>query len=234
MKKFLRKVNRGLVLGGVLIIGTTIYIIADLKNFEKEKPVVEQTITEYTQAVAKFNITPEKNREYNITLNKEDSQKLTADWQAIIDEYWIDKKASANDIFYYYDDKSYLEDSVISYIDNKQRGYVTDISINLSDCNVKKDGPNAAVVTCTSNVYYVGLENSAIFTPGGCNSYYTYFGNESPIDPKLMQTTFSENLTLYLEKKSDGWKITKSEVYDNYDVNVSKVQESDSESNSEN
>jgi hypothetical protein len=95
MKKFLRKVNRGLVLGGVLIIGTTIYIIADLKNFEKEKPVVEQTITEYAQAVAKFNITPEKNREYNITLNKEDSQKLTADWQAIIDEYWIDKKASA-------------------------------------------------------------------------------------------------------------------------------------------
>ena len=78
MKKFLRKVNRGLVLGGVLIIGTTIYIIADLKNFEKEKPAVEQRVTEYTQAVAKFNITPDKYREYNISLSKEDSQKTAA------------------------------------------------------------------------------------------------------------------------------------------------------------
>ena len=234
MKKFLRKVNRGLVLGGVLIIGTTIYIIADLKNFEKEKPAVEQRVTEYTQAVAKFNITPDKYREYNITLGTEDSQKIAADWQAIIDEYWIDKKILENDIFYAYDDKSYLEKSVNYYIENKQRGYVTDISIDLTDCKIKKDGPNAAVMTCVANIYYVGLENSGIFTPGGYNNHYTYFDNESPIEPKLMQTTFSEEITFFLEKKADDWKITKSETYGQMDVNVSKVQESDSESNSEN
>lgn len=234
MKKFLRKVNRGLVLGGVLIIGTTIYIIADLKNFEKEKPIVEQRVTEYTQAVAKFNITPEKYREYNITIGTEDSQKISADWQAILDEYWIDKKVPTDDIFYSYDDKSYLEENVSFYIEDKQRGYVTDISIDLTDCKIKKDGPNAAVMNCIANIYYVGLENSGIFTPGGYNSHYTYFDNESPIEPKLMQTTFSEEITFFLEKKSDGWKITKSETYGHMDVNVSKVQESDSESNSEN
>ena len=234
MKKFLRKVNRGLVLGGVLIIGTTIYIIADLKNFEKEKPAVEQRVTEYTQAVAKFNITPEKYREYNITIGTEDSQKISADWQAIIDEYWIDKKILENDIFYAYDDKSYLEKSVNYYIENKQRGYVTDISIDLTDCKIKKDGPDAAVMTCVANIYYVGLENSGIFTPGGYNNHYTYFDSESPIEPKLMQTTFSEEITFFLEKKADDWKITKSETYGQMDVNVSKVQESDSESNSEN
>ena len=234
MKKFLRKVNRGLVLGGVLIIGTTIYIIADLKNFEKEKPAVEQRVTEYTQAVAKFNITPEKYREYNITIGTEDSQKISADWQAIIDEYWIDKKILENDIFYAYDDKSYLEKSVNYYIENKQRGYVTDISIDLTDCKIKKDGPNAAVMTCVANIYYVGLENSGFFSPGGYNIHYTYFDSESPIEPKLMQTTFSEEITFFLEKKADDWKITKSETYGQMDVNVSKVQESDSESNSEN
>lgn len=234
MKKFLRKVNRGLVLGGVLIIGTTIYIIADLKNFEKEKPAVEQRVTEYAQAVAKFNITPEKYREYNITIGTDDSQKISADWKAIMDEYWIDLKASTNDIFYYYDDKSYLEECVNYYIEDKQRGYVTDISIDLTDCKVKKDGPNAAVMSCIANIYYVGLENSGIFTPGGYNNHYTYFDSDSPIEPKLMQTTFSEEITFFIEKKSDDWKITKSETYGKMDVNVSKVQESDSESNSEN
>ena len=89
-------------------------------------------------------------------------------------------------------------------------------------------------MTCNANIYYVGLESSGIFTPGGYNSHYTYFDYDSPIDPKLMQTTFSEEITFFLEKKSDGWKITKSSVYDNFDVNVSKVQKSDSENNSEN
>lgn len=234
MKKFLRKVNRGLVLGGVLIIGTTIYIIADLKNFEKEKPAVEQRVTEYTQAVAKFNITPDKYREYNISLSKEDSQKTAADWQAILDEYWLYTKVPTDDIYYFYDNKSYLEESVNYYIENKQRGYVTDISIDLTDCKIKKDGPDAAVMKCIANIYYVGLENSGIFTPGGYNNHYTYFDNDSPIEPKLMQTTFSEEITFFLEKKADDWKITKSETYGHMDVNVSKVQESDSESNSEN
>lgn len=234
MKKFLRKVNRGLVLGGVLIIGTTIYIIADLKNFEKEKPAVEQRVTEYTQAVAKFNITPDKYREYNISLSKEYSQKTAADWQAILDEYWLDTKVPTDDIYYFYDNKSYLGESVNYYIEDKQRGYVTDISIDLTDCKIKKDGPDAAVMSCIANIYYVGLENSGIFTPGGYNNHYTYFDNESPIEPKLMQTTFSEGITFFLEKKADDWKITKSETYGQMDVNVSKVQESDSESNSEN
>lgn len=233
MKKFLRKVNRGLVLGGVLLIGTTVYVIADLKNFEKEKPVVEQTVKEYAQAVADFNLTPEKYREYNIPINKEDSQKLTADFDAIADKYWIDAKPQGNDMFYYYYDKSNFESGIDSYIKNMQRGYITDISIDLSDCKVKKDGPNAAVMTCNSNVYFVGLENSAVITPGGYNNHYSYFDRESPIEPKLMQTTFSEEITFFLEKKSEGWKITKCECY-TMDYNISKVQESDSESKSEN
>lgn len=234
MKKFLRKANRGLILGGALIIGVTAYVAVDLNRFKEEKPIIEQTLKEYADAVEKFNITPDKYREYNITLGTEDSQKIAADWQAIIDEYWIDKKILENDIFYAYDDKSYLEKSVNYYIENKQRGYVTDISIDLTDCKIKKDGPDAAVMTCVSNIYYVGLENSGIFTPGGYNNHYTYFDNESPIEPKLMQTTFSEEITFFLEKKADDWKITKSETYGQMDVNVSKVQESDSESNSEN
>lgn len=234
MKKFLRKANRGLILGGALIIGVTAYVAVDLNRFKEEKPIIEQTLKEYADAVEKFNITPDKYREYNITLGTEDSQKIAADWQAIIDEYWIDKKILENDIFYAYDDKSYLEKSVNYYIENKQRGYVTDISIDLTDCKIKKDGPNAAVMTCVANIYYVGLENSGIFTPGGYNNHYTYFDNESPIEPKLMQTTFSEEITFFLEKKADDWKITKSETYGQMDVNVSKVQESDSESNSEN
>ncbi len=234
MKKFLRKANRGLILGGALIIGVTAYVAVDLNRFKEEKPIIEQTLKEYADAVEKFNITPDKYREYNITLGTEDSQKIAADWQAIIDEYWIDKKILENDIFYAYDDKSYLEKSVNYYIENKQRGYVTDISIDLTDCKIKKDGPDAAVMTCVANIYYVGLENSGIFTPGGYNNHYTYFDSESPIEPKLMQTTFSEEITFFLEKKADDWKITKSETYGQMDVNVSKVQESDSESNSEN
>jgi hypothetical protein len=129
MKKFLRKANRGLILGGALVIGVTVYVIADLNRFKDEKPVIEQTIAEYADAVEKFNITPEQYRQYNIKYNKEDSQKQISEFYQFADEYWIDSSEANVDIFSYYIDKDAFKNSMRDLVENNS----TDIASYFSE-----------------------------------------------------------------------------------------------------
>ncbi len=230
MKKFLRKANRGLILGGALVIGVTVYVIADLNRFKDEKPVIEQTIAEYADAVEKFNITPEQYRQYNIKYNKEDSQKQISEFYQFADEYWIDSSEANVDIFSYYIDKDAFKNSMRDLVENKTRGYITEFSVDMTDYKINKNGPDGAAVECTANIYFVGAENSAVITPSGYDMYYSYYDPESPVEPKVMQTSFSQQCTFFLEKESEGWKITKCESFDNYDTRVTAVKDSESDS----
>lgn len=229
MKKFLRKANRGLILGGVLIIGVTAYVAVDLNRFKEEKPLIEQTINEYADAVEKFNITPEQYRELNVKYSKDDSDKQISEFNKFADEYWISGVEVNDDLYTWLIDKDYFRGSMRNLIDNKQRGYITDFSVDITDCKINKDGPNAAIVSCMANIYYVGTENSAVITPAGYNEHYTFFDPESPIEPRVMQTSFSQDCNFYMERKSEGWKITKCDYMDSYDVMVTPVQDSESE-----
>ncbi len=223
MKKFLKKANRGLILGGILIAGVTVYVIADLNKFKEEKPLIQQTITEYADAVEKFNITPEKYREYNLKYNKEDAQKLIAEFNTFTDEYWLGGVENNEDLLTFYYVKNDFKNSMNQLVENQQRGYITEFEVDLTNCRISKDGPDAALVTCTANIFFVGTENSAVITPTGYDAHYTFFDDESPVEPRVMQTTFSQECTFFMERKSADWKITKCETFNNYDINVSPV-----------
>ena len=58
MKRFLKKVNRGLVLAGLILIGFVIYIIFDMNSFKKNKPQIAQTLKEYISEIEDVAVTP--------------------------------------------------------------------------------------------------------------------------------------------------------------------------------
>ncbi len=229
MKNFMRKVNRGLVLGGVLIIGVTVYVVADYKRFDSEKPEVEELVREYVGAFAEFNITPEQYRETSIQYSKEDSINRIAEFNEFADKYWIDTENSELDIFSYFVNKDRFSAAMQNLIDFEERGYITEFSIDITDMKIKKDGPDAAVATFTSHYFFKGTEDSAIISPAGFNAHYSFYDPNDPVEPRFMQNSFSEETIINLVRKSDGWKITKGLSESNYDIEVTPIRSDDSE-----
>ncbi len=230
MKKFLRKANRGLILGGILVIGLAVYIVTDLNRFKTEKPLIEQTVKEFSAALADYNVTPEKYRELNAQYSTADSEKRIEEFSQFTDKYWISIDDAINEMYGWASLKEDFKNSMTQLLDNKDKGYITEFSAELNDCKVNKDGPNCAVMTCTANLYFVGTENCTIICPGGYDDSYMWYDEEEMGEPEVVQTSLSQDCTFYLERTSDGWKITKCEFYD-MDSYITAIEDTESEEN---
>ena len=62
MKNVYKRINRGLVLAGVLLVGFVIYVISDTLQFKKTKPLLKDMAADYMQKLCELNVTPEKYR----------------------------------------------------------------------------------------------------------------------------------------------------------------------------
>ncbi|MBE6861554.1 MAG: hypothetical protein E7497_01450 [Ruminococcus sp.] len=229
MKKFLRKANRGLILGGILVIGLAVYIVTDLNRFKTEKPLIEQTVKEFSAALSDYNVTPEKYRELNAQYSTADSDKRIEEFSQFTDKYWLSVEDAYNDMYGWASLKEDFRSSMKQLLDNKDKGYITEFSADLTDCKVNKDGPNCAVMTCTANLYFVGTENCTIICPGGYDDTYSWRDEEAG-EPEVVKTSVNQECTFYLERTSDGWKITKCEFYD-MDSYITPVEDDESDEN---
>ena len=89
LKKFLRRVNRGLLLGGIVLAGFVVFVITDTISFKKNKPVIEDEIKSYVSMLEDVGV----NKGSDQTSYKEGIDSL-------INNYWTfsDEKS---DLFYY-------------------------------------------------------------------------------------------------------------------------------------
>ena len=210
MKYRLKKINRGLVLAAVLLVGLVIYIVVDTHNFKSEKPQIEQTVMNFVQALGEQNITPEEYREKGKRYSEEDAKKRTDDFARFLDEYWISAESDGNG-YNWAVYKSDLKNDMKEIIDDTN-GYITDFNAEIRDCKISKDGPNAALADCTVKIVFVGLPDFAVIGAGGID--YNYIGQELESDEKLVKVSIEQSCSFGLERTSDGWKITKNEWYD--------------------
>lgn len=189
MKKFLRRVNRGILLAVVLVIGVAVYVIADNGHFKASKPDIEKAAGDYLAKVKEINLLPADKK-----------AKQTLD---VVEQYWCDKASNYTYGFSKKDMKAYLE-TVKKY--GSEQTTLTEYNEIIRDMTVLKNGPGCARVTVSYDVsmtmdkedrdYQIfGLEAD---TYGG---YYNVQGED-----KLV---CSQNLilTLYLYETDGTWKI---------------------------
>lgn len=128
MKK-LRNLNRGIILFIVLIIGFVGYIVYDNIRFQKEKPAIEKTVTEYFEQIGEMNLLPKQYRKLGEPVPKEVVQQKIADNNKLIDQHWTTK--SGND----YRTKEDIKTELKRLFENQQSG---NNKIQDATCGVKK------------------------------------------------------------------------------------------------
>lgn len=195
----LKKVNRGLLLGAVLIVGTASYVVADNINFGKNKETIENTAKEFTEDLAKSNVGDRKTAVNN--------------WNELVDKYFIDYTVSEYDDYVF--NKSALQ-SQINENNTKKKvdTVIKSASIFPKNIEVKKYGPSGALVTFeyTLSMEYVGNDERHMDFNGidFAGDYWSDDPDElksSEYKNKSFSYTDMGTATIFLLKKGDTWKI---------------------------
>lgn len=126
MRRFLKKANRGLLVGAFALILLVIYVIVDYSSFSNEKPKIKETLENYIT-------------NFYAELSTNDYEGV----KEIVIDSWTDEPV---DTFgYYYDDK----DGILSVIDEAKgysnAGKYSNNSVAIESISIKKSGPGMAL-----------------------------------------------------------------------------------------
>lgn len=195
----LRNINRGLVLGAVLIVGVSGYEIYQNSAFKKSKPEIEKLTHEITEEMGNASVG--------------DDKAVKDNWTKLIDKYFTEYQNDMDFGFTRSDYTSAAKDN----IDNKF-GKVTAAETKLADLKVSKYGNNGAMVTFEWTGYfeYEGYDiNIPAIAPYGvdinCSEDHEQASEKHKNDKG--SNTFETSVQMYLQKKQDGWKIASIETY---------------------
>lgn len=228
MKNVYKRINCGLVLAGVLLVGFVIYVISDTLQFKKTKPLLKDMAVDYMQQLCELNVTPEKYRSLEKLAKQPDYVKsIQDDLTKLLNENWKDVESAHSQSFYYYGmNRSEVEAGYNSYLKDSGDvyGYITKMTatVNNADCSVTKCGVNTAQVIMSFDcvVQYVG--DPCWFSPAYPNAMqdiaggnmYMYQedvaipqGKEQKRSSDLMSTTVTVSYEFTYQLADGDWKI---------------------------
>lgn len=201
----LRRLNRGLILGAVLIVGTVSYVIYDTNRFNQSREEIQNAVESYFDSMAQAN------------KNGKDAMKDSC--SDLINEEWVYDKSAEDS---YYLTKSSLLDSIKSSDEeDTSTGYITEFECSPSNITVNKNGPDGAVVTLDMEAYIEFYGYPYALLPVGFeqldnNNYENtddYFFCNPDDSIKYRLTQGYEGISVYLKNTGGEWKITAVESY---------------------
>lgn len=195
------KINRGLVLGAVLIASTAAYVVYDNYQFKNSKQEIQDKVKSYLADAAQVNLSG--------------ADDIYSKAEELVNGYWIYDKSA---------DENYIgKNSVIRNIndlkdDNTITGHITECEFLPSDIKVSKNGPDGALVTLTVESYEEFYGSPAAMSPKGFepvdNQNYDENGSNDTDDKiKYKSNSLYDNVIFELVKKDSEWKIVSCECY---------------------
>lgn len=199
----LKKLNRGLLLGAVLIIGTASYVIYDNHRFKESKPEISATVENYFKNLSAVN-TAGKDEIYD---------KATQ----LVNDNWAYRKMNDNEYFISKNDM--ISQIKVFEEDNLAVGYFKEFDVSVGDIKVSKNGPDCAVAYLSVDVYSEFFGSPAAMWPTNFTSTddgYIYSSDyESAVDEndEFKSTRNYDTVVVYLKSVDGEWKITGIDDY---------------------
>lgn len=215
LKTLWKKANRGVLLAIVLILVLCCYIVIDKLTFSNEKPEIDETMQTYLTTYLDALTVSEDFITAGGTWDASSIAKQRETLSEIIKTYWTDTFYQSNNGWYSQIDKGeFLETLQSTYSDSLlNQGYITNIDNMISNVRITKNGPGAAIYTCTlkfttttqGTTDFVSVDGNTNTT----NANYWYDDSTSTVPVTETQTlTFEYDVQVELLRENGTWKIS--------------------------
>ena len=205
--------NRGVVLGAILMIALIIYIVADTRSFSNAKPELKAYADSFVSDYVSAGVTPEAYRTVDATsCSKECTDKIRENLQKVVNEYMTPMESANTDSmygYYYGVNASELIEQIGIAADASNFGYVSKISaVPQKDTTIKKSGVDLAqvIISYDLTVEYAG--NPYVQLPALSTSINYYDPQNAPeFSDETARAKGEIELELTLKKMDGQWRI---------------------------
>ena len=200
MKRWYKKVNRGLVLAMILIVGLVSYITVGTIQFNQQKESAKELIENYMEAVMKFAV---------------DKRASNIQAEQLMGTYWEKKemRLQAGGM-----DKEVFQMQMNQFLEEKN-GNLEQLSGIMTDYQINKYGTNGALCKIEYNYDFTLSGETVVILPTGIEviskEVWTEYGLETDQKAKRNEQL---SANVYLTLTDDGWKIVRITI-DRYMVN---------------
>lgn len=184
MKRLWKRVNRGLVLAAVILVGLVIFIQIDQYQFRSAKPEIEQMTREYLARVKEIN-----------QLEPDERRKQT---RLLLSEYWEDSNGLTMG-----ESRNSME-RYLNSIEKEDFGKLEEYADLIDTIEIKKSGPRAASVDVT---YEVTLKGDKRVSSYGIYGLEACWYGSAQGDAERTSDSRVYEITFQLTQGKDGWKI---------------------------
>ena len=189
MKKFLKKANRGLLLGGLALFLLIIYIYVDYSGFDEEKTKVKEVVENYIE-------------NFYMKMSQNDYEGI----YELVDKSWSDEIIITGED-YYYEDKENLSQFFEAHKSKTTKEQYGKVTSDIEMLSVSKIGPDMAKVEVSYSVNMeIGAE-SKYYSP--FTSYSSRLYEDDIHKEYIYKVEYFVNV--YLRKVDGEWKIVQCE-----------------------
>lgn len=200
MKRWYKKVNRGLVLAMILIVGLVSYITVGTIQFNQQKESAKELIENYMEAVMKFAV---------------DKRASNIQAEQLMGTYWEKKEMRLQDGGI---DKEVFQMQMNQFLEEKNEN-LEQLSGIMTDYQISKYGTNGALCKIEYNYDFTLSGETVVILPTGIEviskEVWTEYGLETDQKAKRNEQL---SANVYLTLTDDGWKIVRITI-DRYMVN---------------
>ena len=191
MKRWYKKVNRGLVLAMILIVGLVSYITVGTIQFNQQKESAKELIENYMEAVMKFAV---------------DKRASNIQAEQLMGTYWEKKEMRLQDGGM---DKEVFQMQMNQFLEEKN-GNLEQLSGIMTDYQINKYGTNGALCKIEYNYDFTLSGETVVILPTGIEviskEVWTEYGLETDQKAKRNEQL---SANVYLTLTDDGWKIVR-------------------------
>jgi len=217
MKKIWKKMNRGVALAIILLVGLIIFFIIDNAVFAQEKPMLNEWLEEFLEETAKVNLLPEQYRVPGAEIPDDVIEAKTKEAKDFVDKYFTEYKSQ-------YVSNSRKQQIIwltdVMHEENRRMGNVIeDISFSLVNISgIQKQATNAVRISFTVNMIISASPSIRFLNLTQPVRGFSYTHN-SFTDEEIqnMSSEFSMNITLF--KINGEWKIAESQQWGGFNSN---------------
>ncbi len=205
MKNFLKRANRGLILGAIVLVGFVAFVIADTAAFKKNKPQIETAVTDYLDALSECAVTSPSKEEF-----QKKADRLMAD-------YWCSGSGSASD-YYYWNITTYRDELETAakeiYSEKGKNNKVTKWNAKPYAFSITKAGAGYARITFTCDITAEFLGDPYLVTPCEIWKISDFLYRESETEENVPSRFSLEIDYEFNMKQTDGkWKVCSAESW---------------------